>query len=71
MASSLMQHISLVSSVVQNIVINMTFSASKQDTFHYILKYFFIIKYNYKIYIYKCDTMYRMQEMLYSFFINQ
>lgn len=55
-----MQHISLVSSAVQNIVINMTFSASKADTFHYIMNYFFY----YEIYkIYKSIEMFRMQGM--------
>lgn len=49
-----MQHISLVSSAVQNIVINMTFSASKADTFHYIMNYFFIMKYKRYIKVLKC-----------------
>lgn len=49
-----MQHISLVSSAVQNIVINMTFSASKADTFHYIMNYFFIMKYKRCITVLKC-----------------
>lgn len=54
-----MQHISLVSSAVQNIVINMTFSASKADTFHYKMNYFFIMKYKRYINI----EMFRMQGM--------
>lgn len=49
-----MQHISLVSSAVQNIVINMTFSASKADTFHYIMNFFFIMKYKRYINVLKC-----------------
>lgn len=49
-----MQHISLVSSAVQNIVINMTFSVAKADTFHYIMNYFFIMKYKRCIKVLKC-----------------